>query len=80
MDAERKNYPNVGKVIEVIGSVVDVEFPEGNLPEIYNAIEIVSDGFVLPQPIRIITEVQYHLGEKRVRTISMHPTDGLVAG
>ena len=80
MDAERKNYPNVGKVIEVIGPVVDVEFPEGNLPEIYNAIEIVSDGFDSPQPIRIITEVQYHLGEKRVRTISMHPTDGLVRG
>ena len=67
-------------MIEVIGPVVDVEFAEGVLPEIYNAIEVVSEGYDSPQPIRIITEVQYHLGEKRVRTISMHPTDGLVRG
>ena len=72
--------PRTGKVIEVIGPVVDVEFAKGELPAITNAIEIVSDGFDSPQPIRIISEVQYHLGENRVRTISMHPTDGLVRG
>jgi F-type H+-transporting ATPase subunit beta len=75
-----KDYANVGKVIEVIGPVVDVEFPEGELPAIYNAIEIVSDGFEVAEPIRIITEVEFHLGENRVRTVSMHPTDGLVRG
>lgn len=75
-----KNDKNRGRVIEVIGPVVDVEFPQGNLPAIYNAIEIVSDGFEVAAPIRIITEVQYHLGENRVRTVSMHPTDGLVRG
>jgi F-type H+-transporting ATPase subunit beta len=75
-----KNYVKVGKVIEVIGPVVDVEFPEGELPAIYNAIEIVSDGFEVAGPIRIITEVEFHLGENRVRTVSMHPTDGLVRG
>lgn len=75
-----KDYVNVGKVIEVIGPVVDVEFPEGELPAIYNAIEIVSDGFEAAEPIRIITEVEFHLGENRVRTVSMHPTDGLVRG
>ncbi|NIM11109.1 MAG: F0F1 ATP synthase subunit beta [Candidatus Aminicenantes bacterium] len=75
-----KNYASVGKVIEVIGPVVDVEFPEGELPAIYNAIEIVSDGFEVAEPIRIITEVEFHLGENRVRTVSMHPTDGLVRG
>lgn len=75
-----KNYTNIGKVIEVIGPVVDVEFPEGELPTIYNAVEIVSEGFDLPEPIRITTEVQYHMGENRVRTVSMHPTDGLVRG
>lgn len=74
------NYTNAGKVIEVIGPVVDVEFPQGKLPEIYNAIEIVSAGFEVPEPIKIITEVQFHLGENRVRTVSMHPTDGLVRG
>jgi F-type H+-transporting ATPase subunit beta len=80
MSPDNKNYANLGKVIEVIGPVVDVEFPEGELPTIYNAIEIVSEGFDVPEPMRIITEVQYHMGENRVRTISMHPTDGLVRG
>jgi len=76
----KKNVANIGQVVEVIGPVVDVEFPQGELPAIYNAIEIVSEGFEVEEPIRIITEVQYHLGENRVRTVSMHPTDGLVRG
>ncbi len=80
MSAQKKEYKNQGKVIEIIGPVVDVEFPEGELPAIYNALEIVSDGFEVSEPIRIITEVQYHLGENRVRTVSMHPTEGLVRG
>ena len=80
MSETEKNYANIGKVVEVIGPVVDVEFSEGNLPAIYNAIEIVSEGFEVDQPIRIITEVEFHLGENRVRTVSMHPTDGLVRG
>jgi F-type H+-transporting ATPase subunit beta len=80
MTKEKTIHTHVGKVIEVIGPVVDIEFGKGELPEIYNAIEIVSDGFTGPWPIKIITEVQYHLGENRVRTISMHPTDGLVRG
>lgn len=70
----------VGKVVEVIGPVIDVEFPEGGLPDIYNALRVVSKGFEGSEPIDIITEVQYHMGENRVRTISMHPTDGLVRG
>jgi len=80
MSSEEKNYKNVGKVIEVIGPVVDVEFTEGELPAIYNAIKIVSDGFDVSTPINIITEVEFHLGENRARTVSMHPTDGLVRG
>ncbi|MCX6556827.1 MAG: F0F1 ATP synthase subunit beta [Candidatus Aminicenantes bacterium] len=80
MSKEKTVPAHIGKVIEIIGPVVDIEFAKGELPEIYNAIEIVSDGFVSPQPIHIVTEVQYHLGENRVRTISMHPTDGLVRG
>jgi F-type H+-transporting ATPase subunit beta len=80
MSPDNKNYANIGKVIEVIGPVVDVEFPEGELPTIYNAVEIVSEGFDVPEPMRITTEVQYHMGENRVRTVSMHPTDGLVRG
>ena len=80
MNGEVKSHRNVGKVIEVIGPVVDIEFNQGELPEIFSAIEIVSDGFDIPEPIKIITEVQFHLGENRVRTVSMHPTDGLVRG
>ncbi|MGD2089862.1 MAG: F0F1 ATP synthase subunit beta [Candidatus Aminicenantes bacterium] len=80
MSPDNKKYANIGKVIEVIGPVVDVEFPEGELPTIYNAVEIVSEGFDVPEPMRITTEVQYHMGENRVRTVSMHPTDGLVRG
>jgi F-type H+-transporting ATPase subunit beta len=71
---------NIGRVVQVIGPAVDVAFDEKNLPPIYTAIRIVSEGFEAPQPIDIITEVQQHLGEGRVRTISMQPTDGLVRG
>ncbi|MFQ6081890.1 MAG: F0F1 ATP synthase subunit beta [Candidatus Aminicenantia bacterium] len=71
---------NKGKVIQVTGPVVDVEFNSGQLPKIYNALRITSDGFEMPQPIEIIVEVEQHLGENRVRCVSMHPTDGLVRG
>lgn len=80
MSEKKKNNVMAGKVIEIIGPVVDVEFTEGNLPPIHNALNIVSDGFDVKNPINIITEIQFHLGENRVRTISMHPTDGLVRG
>jgi len=77
---EKSSDKNVGKVIAVIGPVVDIEFPEGDLPAIYNAVEVVSDGYDMPEPLRVITEVQFHLGENRVRTVSMNPTDGMVRG
>jgi F-type H+-transporting ATPase subunit beta len=71
---------NIGKVVQIIGPVVDVEFPEASLPPIYQALRITSDGFDVPQPIDVICEVQQHLGEGRVRTVSMLPTDGMVRG
>jgi F-type H+-transporting ATPase subunit beta len=71
---------NIGKVVQVIGPAVDAAFDEKNLPAIYTAIRITSEGFDVPSPIDIITEVQQHLGEGRVRTIAMQPTDGLVRG
>ncbi len=80
MSEKKKDNVITGKVIEIIGPVVDVEFAEGYLPPIHNAINIVSDGYDVAKPINIITEIQFHLGENRVRTISMHPTDGLVRG
>ena len=66
--------------MQIIGPVVDVEFSEGYLPPIYEALRIISDGFDVPEPISVIAEVQQHLGEGRVRAVSMLPTDGMVRG
>src|SRR5437764_9882232 len=71
---------NVGKVVQIIGPVVDVEFVEGHLPPIYQALRITSDGFEVPDRIDVVAEVQPHLGEGRVRAVSMLPTDGMVRG
>src|SRR5947209_13458065 len=69
-----------GKVIQVAGPAVDIQFPEGQIPVIYTAIRITSEGFDTPQPMDIITEVAQHIGEGRVRTIALQPTEGLVRG
>jgi F-type H+/Na+-transporting ATPase subunit beta len=74
------NGGHAGKVVQVIGPVVDVEFEEGHLPPIYSALRVISDGFDVPAPINIICEVEQHLGEGRVRTVAMQPTEGLVRG
>jgi F-type H+/Na+-transporting ATPase subunit beta len=71
---------NVGKVVQIIGPVVDVEFSDSNLPPIYQALRVTSEGFDVPRPIDVICEVQQHLGEGRVRTVSMLPTDGMIRG
>jgi F-type H+-transporting ATPase subunit beta len=69
-----------GKVVQVIGPVLDVEFNEGYLPPIYTALRVTSEGFDVPDPIDLICEVEQHLGEGRVRTVSMQPTEGVVRG
>src|SRR5688572_32008082 len=71
---------HVGKVVQIIGPVLDVEFQGDYLPPIYQALRVVSDGFDVPVPIDVVAEVQQHLGEGRVRTVSMKPTDGMVRG
>src|SRR5881628_1328613 len=71
---------SVGKVVQIIGPVVDVEFAEKHLPPIYQALRITSEGFDVPAPIDVVCEVQQHLGEGRVRAVSMLPTDGMVRG
>jgi F-type H+-transporting ATPase subunit beta len=68
----------VGRVISVIGPVVDVEFEAGHLPSIYNALRITGDA--AGAPVDIVVEVEQHLGENRVRTVAMKPTDGLQRG
>lgn len=77
---DEKKYERVGRVAQVIGPVVDVEFKEMQLPEIYHAIRITSEGFETPTPVDIIVEVEQHIGEDKVRCVSMHPTDGLARG
>jgi F-type H+-transporting ATPase subunit beta len=70
----------VGKVVQVIGPAVDVEFEEGHLPAIYNAIRILDKGELGKIPIDVVAEVANHIGENRVRCIAMKPTDGMVRG
>lgn len=73
------NTINKGKIIQIIGPVLDIDFSGGALPEIYNAIQIKrknSEG----KEDYLVTEVQQHLGESRVRTVAMDSTDGLVRG
>ena len=71
---------NVGRVVQVIGPVLDIEFAEGKLPAIYNAVIVKDEGKDTGVPIDVIAEVAQHLGENRVRCISMKPTDGMVRG
>lgn len=71
---------STGKVIQVIGPVVDVEFPVGKLPAIYNAVNIKKSDSAKAERKEIVAEVAYHLGENTVRTISMEPTEGLTRG
>jgi len=68
----------VGKIVQIIGPVVDVEFEAGHLPAIYNAIRITmeQDG----KPVDVVAEVEQHLGENRVRAVAMKPTDGMRRG
>ncbi|MCG8342095.1 MAG: F0F1 ATP synthase subunit beta [Chlorobiales bacterium] len=64
-----------GKVSQIIGPVVDVDFPEGDLPAILDALTVTR-----PDGTKLVLETQQHLGEERVRTVSMEGTDGLVRG
>jgi F-type H+-transporting ATPase subunit beta len=71
---------HIGKVVEITGPVVVVAFGEDHLPPIYNALRITSEGFDVPQPIKVIVEVEQHLGEGRVKCLAMEPTEGMVRG
>jgi len=108
MPSKNKDEKNdrIGKVVQIIGPVVDIEFKENALPEIYHAVRITNEEFddrspqslnetkrdfglrVDPTPedelgrefVDVIVEVEQHLGEDKVRCVSMHPTDGLARG
>jgi F-type H+-transporting ATPase subunit beta len=70
----------VGKVVQVIGPVIDVEFEAGHLPQIYNALQVVIPGRGGDAALEVIAEVEQHLGENRVRAVAMKPTDGMQRG
>src|SRR4051795_2602110 len=73
-----KTKTGVGRVVRVIGPVVDVEFPRDAMPEIFNALKV---DVVLSEGTKTLTlEVSLHIGDNVVRAISMQPTDGLVRG
>ena len=69
----------IGKVVQVIGPVLDVEFESGHLPELYNALEIhtTTDS---GQKIDVTVEVQQHIGRNQVRAVAMSTTDAVVRG
>jgi len=70
----------IGRVIQVIGPALDIEFEEGHLPAINNAIRIVDNGEFGKVPIDVVAEVANHIGESQVRCVAMKPTDGMVRG
>ncbi len=70
---------NFGKITQVIGAVVDVEFEPGKLPPIYNALKVTNPA-IDEREFNLVLEVAQHLGENSVRTIAMDGTDGLVRG
>jgi len=71
---------NTGRVVQIAGPAVDVQFTEANMPPIYQALQVTSEGFNVPQPIEVVLEVQQHLGEGRVRCVAMEATEGMVRG
>src|ERR671935_1972716 len=76
--ADTENQTGVGRVVRIIGPVVDAEFPRDAMPDIYNALHV---DVTLAEGTKTLTlEVAQHLGDNMVRAISMQPTDGLVRG
>ena len=70
----------VGRIVQVIGPVLDIEFEGGYLPAIYNAVRVTVPGVDGAPHTDIVAEVEQHLGEGRVRAVAMKPTDGLQRG
>jgi len=74
-----KSEKNIGRVVQVIGPVLDVEFESEHLPELYNALTINSKSDAGPD-IRVTSEVQQHIGRNQVRAVAMSSTDAVVRG
>ncbi len=65
-----------GRIVQIVGAVVDVEFPPGDMPALYNALEVVAP----EREDRVVVEVEQHIGDRTVRCVSMRPTEGLRRG
>ena len=69
---------NIGTIVQIIGPVLDVEFAPDHLPEIYSALLVEDDSG--PMPVKLVAEVQQHIGENQVRAVAMSSTDGATRG
>jgi F-type H+/Na+-transporting ATPase subunit beta len=79
MSLKTENKTNIGTITQIIGPVMDIEFPQGGLPNIYNAV-VVEGVNEAGQELRITAEVQQLLGDQKVRAIALNQTDGLQRG
>src|ERR1044071_4301824 len=70
----------IGKVIQIVGPAVDIQFEEGHLPSIGNAVRVLDNKELGKVDIDVVVEVANHIGESQVRCIAMKPTDGMVRG
>ncbi|MBL0180022.1 MAG: F0F1 ATP synthase subunit beta [Gemmatimonadetes bacterium] len=70
--------PTTGTIVQIIGPVLDIEFPPEQLPEIYNALTVEDSSG--PVPVRLTAEVQQHIGRNQVRAVAMSSTDGVTRG
>ena len=71
---------NIGRVVQISGPAVDVQFDEATMPGIFQALRVTSEGFDVPNPIDVILEVEQHIGDGRVRCVAMEATEGMVRG
>jgi F-type H+/Na+-transporting ATPase subunit beta len=78
-DSQTKNAKNVGRVVQIIGPVLDIVFAKGNVPNIYNALTITAKN-AAGNEVAVTVEVQQLLGDNAVRAVSMQQTDGLMRG
>src|SRR5580698_5727639 len=69
----------LGKIVQVIGPVLDVEFEADHLPELYNALRITATA-ASGQQLNVVVEVQQHIGRNQVRAVAMSSTDGVERG
>ncbi len=70
---------NIGSIVQIIGPVVDIVFPTGNVPNIYNAL-LIKGKNTAGQDMSVTCEVQQLLGDRCIRAVAMNPTEGLMRG